>query len=726
MLRTSRLVAPSAELPLDHWHVPATATSGINLAKAIREELGKTPLFRAFLIVARGHGTFGPLRRAKVSFSPRVGKAKFAPLIRSIKWRSEMRQFCTRAIMSVALLALAASAAAQTVPVQLDPITTFIDEGTGQPNHAVQGPDGAFYAISTFSDSTTLSIFRIDPISKSHSVVAPLDTGQDFPSASRLVLAPDGRFYASFLADQGGGIVSFDPGTNAAAVIRQFEFDFETFMAGVDGAYPGPLTLGRDGRFYGAMSNSGPDGAGSLFTYHPWTDTFETLHQFSFDELDADGNPNEGGAFPFEALVEGADAGVFYGVNLDLATFCGNAFKFDSNTSTLTSLHTFDGGAEGCGPGALTVLPSGLLIGVTFSGGATSLGEPAFGGIFTLDPASGDVTALHMFAEVDGFSAIVPGNVTLTPGGRAYVLAQDFALGIARILRVNPETGAVETIQDLLGPSPEIGPLTVGSDARLYGIYNSSDMFALGVLDSIAVAPAGGAVGGTTTLSATLSALGMPLAGRTIAFALNGVAVGFGVTNDLGVATLDNVSLAGVAAGSFPTAVGASFAGDGLFPAADGTGLLNVLAVATPGLMLGDGYIADNMFRYEFKFLVLEKANGTDRGKLDLRIRNLDNRKRNAKRDDRFVSTSYTDVVFNFDQADRPSFDTAVFKGTGKLNGVTGYRFEAFAEDRVGRLWRGKHQETFRIVIYSPTNEVVASVEGTVKGGFLLSKRLRK
>jgi hypothetical protein len=59
------------------------------------------------------------------------------------------------------------------------------------------------------------------------------------------------------------------------------------------------------------------------------------------------------------------------------------------------------------------------------------------------------------------------------------------------------------------------------------------------------------------------------------------------------------------------------------------------------------------------------------------------------------------------------------------LNGLIGYRFEAFAEDRAGIGWRGKNQETFRIVIYSPTNAIVATAQGTVKGGFLMSKRLR-
>lgn len=636
-----------------------------------------------------------------------------------------MRQFCIRALMSVALLALATGASAQ---VKLDTITTFVDGGSGLPNHAVQGPDGAFYAISTFTTSTSVAFFRIDAVTKVQTVVATLDMGQDAPNASRLVLAPDGRFYASFNAMQGGGIVSFDPGTNSAAVIHTFPLDPDTLAPGAEGAYPGPLTLGRDGRFYGAMSNAGADGVGSLFTYHPWTDTFETLHEFNWAD--------DGGVFPVEALVEGPVNGVFYGVNLDVATFCGNAFKYDLNADTLTSLDTFDGAAEGCFPGALAVLQDGRLIGVTtaFGGTVTSdpvLGDtfnPALGGIFTLDPATGAVTPLHMFLAADGLSPILPGNVTVTPGGRVYVLAQDFSLGVAKVLRVNPATGAVETIQELSGPRPEIGMLTVGSDARLYGVFDSTTMFALGVLDSIAVAPAGGSAGGTTTLSATLKALGMPLAGRMIAFSLNGVSVGSAMTNAAGVATLDAVSLAGVAAGSYPNAIEASFAGDDQFPAGANTGLLDVQAVvvSTPGIMLGDGYVAANLLRYDFKFLVLEKANGTDRGKLDLRIRDLDDRKKKNKTNNRFVSTSYTDVVFNFDQADRPMFDTVVFKGTGTWNGVAGYRFEAFAEDRAGAPWRGRNRETFRIVIYSSTNEVVASAEGTVKGGFLLSKRLRK
>jgi len=334
------------------------------------------------------------------------------------------------------------------------------------------------------------------------------------------------------------------------------------------------------------------------------------------------------------------------------------------------------------------------------------------------------VTPLHMFLASDPLTPIVPGNVTVTPGGRAYVLAHNVAAGIASILRVDPVTGAVEDMQDLIGPQPEIGALTIGRDARLYGIYDGLQFFALGVLDSVLVAPAGGMFGGTTTLSATLNALGMPLDGRTIAFTLNGVPAGSAVTDANGVATIDNVSLAGVALGTYPNAIGASFAGDALFPAAGGTGLLNVLAAATPGMMVGDGFVAESLVRYDFKFVVQEKANGADRGKLDLHVTDVDDgRKKKQRRDDRFVSTSYTDVVFDLDPAARPQYDNVRFAGLGTWNGQAGYRFEALAQDRMGP---GRHSESFRITIYDPTNHVIASVDGIVKGGHLESRRIHR
>ena len=93
---------------------------------------------------------------------------------------------------------------------------------------------------------------------------------------------------------------------------------------------------------------------------------------------------------------------------------------------------------------------------------------------------------------------------------------------------------------------------------------------------SLAAGPASGTFGGTTTLSATLTSGGSGVSGKSVAFTLNGSGVGSASTNGSGVATLSGVSLAGINAGSYPTGVGASFAGDGSFDPSSGSSSLTV------------------------------------------------------------------------------------------------------------------------------------------------------
>src|SRR6266436_6495687 len=101
---------------------------------------------------------------------------------------------------------------------------------------------------------------------------------------------------------------------------------------------------------------------------------------------------------------------------------------------------------------------------------------------------------------------------------------------------------------------------------------------------SISVGAASGTYGGTTTLTATLTQQGgPPLSGKTITFTLNGAsfAGNTAVTNGSGVATLANVSLAGINAATYPTGVGASFAAGGGFAGSSGANSLTI-SKATP------------------------------------------------------------------------------------------------------------------------------------------------
>jgi MBG domain (YGX type)/Kelch motif len=115
---------------------------------------------------------------------------------------------------------------------------------------------------------------------------------------------------------------------------------------------------------------------------------------------------------------------------------------------------------------------------------------------------------------------------------------------------------------------------------------------------TLTVSAANGTYGGITTLSATLkktsdnSAIG----GKTITFTLNGSAFAgnSAVTDISGVATLSSVSLIGISANTYPTGVGASFAGDSTFASSSGTNSLTInkadaVVVVTPYTVNYDG-----------------------------------------------------------------------------------------------------------------------------------------
>jgi hypothetical protein len=94
---------------------------------------------------------------------------------------------------------------------------------------------------------------------------------------------------------------------------------------------------------------------------------------------------------------------------------------------------------------------------------------------------------------------------------------------------------------------------------------------------SLAVATATGTYGGTTTLSATLKSGSTPLLNKTVMFSLNGNAVSPTATTDAnGVATLSNVNLSGINAGTYATGVGASFAADSDYGSSSASASLTV------------------------------------------------------------------------------------------------------------------------------------------------------
>jgi 6-phosphogluconolactonase (cycloisomerase 2 family) len=94
---------------------------------------------------------------------------------------------------------------------------------------------------------------------------------------------------------------------------------------------------------------------------------------------------------------------------------------------------------------------------------------------------------------------------------------------------------------------------------------------------TLTVAPATAPYGGLAILSATLqkASNGGLISGKTVTFAVNGTTVGTGVTNGAGQAFF-TTSIAGIPLGTYAGAITASFAGDTVFTASNGTGSLTV------------------------------------------------------------------------------------------------------------------------------------------------------
>jgi hypothetical protein len=126
--------------------------------------------------------------------------------------------------------------------------------------------------------------------------------------------------------------------------------------------------------------------------------------------------------------------------------------------------------------------------------------------------------------------------------------------------------------------APGSGPVTVKGKIQDkdggFTEYSRSVKIILG--STLTLAPASGTYGGNTTLQATLTSSGNPLISQSVTFTLNGSPVGSGVTNGAGIATLANVSLAGINAGSYPNAAAASFAGDANYQSSATTANLTV------------------------------------------------------------------------------------------------------------------------------------------------------
>jgi len=509
-----------------------------------------------------------------------------------------------------------------------EPVASFTaNDGNFPDSGLTQIASGAIFG-TTESGGPGLygTIYEVMPDGAIRTAVAFTGTAGADPS-SRLLHASDGNFYGTTMTGGDHGLGTVFRMTPDGVVTTLASFD------GANGASPsGSLVESADG-LYGTASAGGDTNDGTL--YHVTLDG--TLTAVSFDFAVS-------GSAPSGRMIEASD-GNLYGTAIFHAEGEGSVFRLNRITGTLEAAAIFPMGGEfGAFPSAgVTEGPDGNLYGTAEEGGS------GFGVIFRMSLV-GDLSIAHAFDETDGAFPASPllargdgmlygttpmggdtGDGTLFkvsldgefstlasfdfvngsfpyrlgvvegPGGFLYGSTMSGGdLGVGVLYRWSPGGGieAIHQFDGITGDTPNTTLISVGN--ALYGtaigpqggvVYRVT--FEEEAEASLAVAPAQATYGGSTSLKATLTAAGAPIAGAEVSFSLNGVPVGSAVTGDDGVATLGGVPVAGIDAGSYPGAIAATYAGSGepIAAQADLT-----IAQATPSVTVADAsYLYDTL-----------------------------------------------------------------------------------------------------------------------------------
>ena len=212
------------------------------------------------------------------------------------------------------------------------------------------------------------------------------DTNGALPSA--LTLGADGILYGITRTGGPSGDTVFKINTDGSGFTTLYAVTSGSFASVAPQIPDGPLTFGTDGALYGATSGGGAAGNGSLFKINTDGTGFTTLHQFGAISLGPNGYSNTDGGSPL-GLTQGGD-GYFYGAASNGgANGTGTVFQVSPDGTVFRVLHAFGPmvysfdpppnnqglNRDGTSPlGPLAVGSDGLLYGTAGGGGLNNSG----------------------------------------------------------------------------------------------------------------------------------------------------------------------------------------------------------------------------------------------------------------------------------------------------------------------------------------------------------------
>lgn len=294
-------------------------------------------------------------------------------------------------------------------------VLSNFDPTTGGPfdaqfsNTITQGRDGNLYFTTLHGGANLFSeggIFQMTPDGTLTTLFsfgeATFDRPPVFPGG--LTLGADGNFYGTTVL--GGAGVATKFGTVFRVTPSGVITFLHSFSGQADGALPyTPPIQANNGNFYGTTSGYGSPNAGTIYELTPGG-VFTSLFQF-----DISGST---GANPIAQLVQGTD-GNLYGTTYGGGTLGGGVVFQISLTGQFRVLHNFDPAREGYGSvGALVQARDG-----NFYGGL-SVTPDNTRGIYRISPA-GKLRILHATADNGGSN--IEAGLTLGSDGLLYGVA---------------------------------------------------------------------------------------------------------------------------------------------------------------------------------------------------------------------------------------------------------------------------------------------------------------
>lgn len=323
----------------------------------------------------------------------------------------------------------------------------------------VEGDDGALYGTSLEGGYLGRgTVFRVQKDGTGLYVLHSFETTNDaaFPYVP-VAEGPDGALYGTGTAGGGtiAGLFKVKKDGTSYRVLRQFP------GAPRDGRYPvAPVTLSRDGFFYGTTESGGNYGSGTVYRLDPRDDSYSIVFHFSrsgaeafwpFGALTPDG---KGNLYGFAMQGGSTGRGTIYRIRP------GGAFEEVRGMSQTTN--------EGFMVQGLLVASDGNLYGTCSDEGAGRMGT-----LFKLAPDGSGFTVLHAFnfTPDDGFTPLTP--VIEGSDGKLYGTTRQGGIGgCGTVYRINKDGTGYQLLHGFSGPDGCIfqDPLIEGSDGVLYGV----------------------------------------------------------------------------------------------------------------------------------------------------------------------------------------------------------------------------------------------------------------